>query len=63
MRGGVVVERQQHVPVTGQLVDRLGVLGAELPGEVIDRSIGVTAGFSFVDLMQRCLRRAVQTLG
>lgn len=59
MGGGVVVEGQESLPVSDELVDRLGILVAELGDKDVDTGFSISAGFRFVDLMQRCLSRLV----
>jgi len=54
--GGVVVERQQHVYVLGDLGDRLGPLGAVVGLERLDRLQGVVAVLGVVDLGERSFR-------
>ena len=56
MLGRVVVEREQHVQVVGDLRGGLGPLGAELGGERLRRGAGVGLVLGVVDLGQRLLR-------
>lgn len=63
MWGREVVERQQGLPVSDQLVDRFGILVAELGDERVDAGFGIAAGLHLLDLMQRCFRRLVEPFG
>jgi hypothetical protein len=62
MLAGVVVERQQHVDVLGDLRDRLGPLGAVVGLERLDRLQGVVAVLGVVDLGERGFRTWVRRL-
>ena len=49
----VAVELQQHVGVVDDLGDRLGVLGAVVDLEDLDRKLGVVDVLGVVDLLER----------
>ena len=53
MHGGVVVELQQYVEVVGDLGDRLGVLGAVVDLEGLDRDLGLVDVLGVVDFLER----------
>ena len=60
MLGGVVVERQQHIDVLGDLRDCLGPLGAVVGIECLDRGHGMVAVLGVVDLGERGFRTWVR---
>jgi hypothetical protein len=60
--GRVVIERQEHVHVLGDLRDRLGPLGAVVGLERFDRRQCVVLVLGVVDLRERGLRAWVRRL-
>src|SRR6476620_11435092 len=60
MLRGVVVERQQHIDVLGDLRDCLGPLGAVVGIECLDRGQGMVAVLGVVDLGERGFRTWVR---
>jgi hypothetical protein len=55
-------ERQQHVPVLGELRGRIGILVAVDVDELVDAGVSVALGLGLVDLADRGLRLAVEPL-
>ena len=53
MLGGILVELEEHVGVVDDLGDRLGVLGAVVDLEGLDRELCLVDVFGVVDLPHR----------
>jgi hypothetical protein len=62
MLGGILVELQQHIGVVDDLGDRLGVLGAVVDLERLDRHLSMVDVFGVVDLPQRRERTRARRL-